>query len=416
MGSGHPALKIYKNPPFKEIVMMHGRKISLWSHWVWLFASLLAWALVACGGGGGSAGAPPQPSNVFTAQLSGDQEVPPTTTGAVGIGTLTLASPSFAISGGIAINGVTATAAHIHQANAGANGGVIVSLTESPAGSGQWNVPTGTVLTSTQTAALLAGGLYFNAHSATNVSGDLRGQIGRQVFAVPMVSAQEVPSNASSAAGTGLLVLDPLSRQLVATVTVTGMTATGTHIHSAAVGANGPVIFPLTETPAGSGGWATAAGATMTDAQIATLNSGGLYFNSHSSAFPSGQVRGQIGRNVRYASLTGAQEVPPVTPPTAPPTTATGTGTLVLDPVTRAASGGIAITGMTATRAHIHIAAAGVNGPVIVTLEGGIGGLWNVPAGTVLTADQFRAFKQGGLYFNAHSVDFPDGEIRGQIL
>jgi hypothetical protein len=50
-----------------------------------------------------------------------------------------------------------------------------------------------------------------------------------------------------------------------------------------------------------------------------------------------------------------------------------------------------------------------------VTLVDGGGGLWNVPAGAVLTADQFRAFKQGGLYFNAHSLSYPDGEIRGQI-
>jgi CHRD domain len=33
----------------------------------------------------------------------------------------------------------------------------------------------------------------------------------------------------------------------------------------------------------------------------------------------------------------------------------------------------------------------------------------------VLTADQFSAYKQGNLYFNAHSIVFPGGEIRGQI-
>jgi hypothetical protein len=41
--------------------------------------------------------------------------------------------------------------------------------------------------------------------------------------------------------------------------------------------------------------------------------------------------------------------------------------------------------------------------------------VWNVPANATLTADQFKAFKQGNLYFNAHSTAFPGGEIRGQI-
>ena len=83
--------------------------------------------------------------------------------------------------------------------------------------------------------------------------------------------------------------------------------------------------------------------------------------------------------------------------------------------MTRVASGSITITGMTATAAHIHLGATGVNGPVIVPLTDAGGGVFNVPAGAVLTADQFRAYKQGELYFNAHSTTNPGGEIRGQI-
>jgi hypothetical protein len=139
------------------------------------------------------------------------------------------------------------------------------------------------------------------------------------------------------------------------------------------------------------------------------LKAGGLYFNAHSAALPGGQVRGQIGRYVRYASLAGTQEVPPT------PSAATGTGTLVVDPLTRAVSGGIAITGFTATAAHVHFAAAGSNGPVIVPLTDAGGGVFNVPGGSVLTADQLAAYKQGNLYFNAHSSTYPGGEIRGQI-
>ena len=392
--------------------MTHVRLIRPWPLLAWMFSGVLAVTLASCGGSsGGSAVVAPPATTTYAASLSGDQEVAtPTITGGVGTGSLTFDPSTLAISGGISINGITATAAHIHQADAGLNGAVIVPLTESPAGSGNWVVPGGSVLTQAQATALAAGGLYFNAHTAANPGGDIRGQIGRSVFAVQMSPAQEVPPYSTGATGRGLLVLDPVSKKFTARVSVAGMVSTAAHIHSAAIGISGPVVIPLIETPAGSGVWVAAADSTMTDAQIALLNAGGLYFNVHSAVYPSGEVRGQIGRNIRYASLNGAQENPPT------PSTASGTGILVIDPVTRAASGSITITGMTATAAHIHIGAAGINGPVIVPLTDAGGGVFNVPAGATLTADQFRAFKQGELYFNAHSTTNPGGEIRGQIL
>ncbi len=393
--------------------MTHVRGIRPWPLLAWALAGVVAFGLVSCGGSSGDNAAVTPPAvatTTYTASLSGDQEVAtPTTTGGVGTGTLTFDPSTLAISGGIVINGITATAAHIHQADAGANGAVIVPLTESPAGSGNWLVPTNSVLTQAQATALAAGGLYFNAHTPANPGGDIRGQIGRNVFAVQMSPAQEVPANTTTASGSGLLVLDPVTKRFTARVTLTGMTATAAHIHNGAIGSNGPVIFPLSETVAGSGIWAAAADATLTDAQIALLSAGSLYFNAHSTALPGGQVRGQIARNIRYASLSGAQENPPT------PSTASGTGILVVDPLTRVASGSITITGMTATAAHIHLGVTGVNGPVIVPLTDAGGGVFNVPAAAVLTADQFRAYKQGELYFNAHSTTNPGGEIRGQI-
>lgn len=394
--------------------MTYFRNIHPWRLLAWALSGAMAFALVSCGGSsGGNAAAvtpPPAPAATYAATLSGDQEVTPTLTGGVGSGTLTFDPATLAISGGITINGISATAAHIHQADAGVNGAVIVPLTESPAGGGNWVVPGGSVLTQAQATALVAGGLYFNAHTTANPGGDIRGQIGRSVFAVQLSPAQEVPPYATAASGKGLLVLDPVSKKFTARVAVSGMISTAAHIHSAAIGVSGPVVIPLGEAPAGSGVWVTAAESTLTDAQIALLNAGGLYFNVHSAVYPGGEVRGQIGRNIRYASLNGSQENPPT------PSTAAGSGILVVDPVTRAASGSITITGMTATAAHIHLAASGSNGPVIVPLTDTGGGVFIVPAGASLTADQFRAYKQGELYFNAHSITNPGGEIRGQIL
>lgn len=114
-------------------------------------------------------------------------------------------------------------------------------------------------------------------------------------------------------------------------------------------------------------------------------------------------------------ALSGAQEVPPVA------TGATGSATFVVDLGTGAITGSVTFNNLStpATGAHIHQAAAGINGGVIVPLAGGDGatsGVYNVPANAVpLTAAQITALKANGLYVNVHSVRNAGGEIRGQI-
>ncbi len=378
------------------------------AHNVGVPAALLL-ALAGCGGGGDDGGSPSTFTVTHAAAMTGEQEVATTATGALGTGSLTITKPTLAIEGAIKLDGLTATAAHIHIADAGSNGPVIVPLTQSATDASIWAVPAGTVLTAAQADALAAGGLYFNAHSSEFPSGEVRGQIGRQVYNARLVGAQENPGNASTATAAGFVSVDPTTNRYVARITVTGLPATAAHIHTGAVGVNGGVTVPLTEATAGGGVWAAPADGILSDVQATALRDGTLYFNAHSTALPGGEIRGQIGRQVGYARLTGAQEVPAVTSP------ATGTGRVVIDPATRAISGGIQVTGITATVAHIHTGAAGVAGPVAIGLVNAGAGAWNLPAGTVLTAAQLKAFKQGNLYFNAHSAAFPGGEIRGQI-
>ena len=105
--------------------------------------------------------------------------------------------------------------------------------------------------------------------------------------------------------------------------------------------------------------------------------------------------------------LSGANEVPPVT------TSASGEGTIsVADD--GSVSGSVMTKGVQATAAHIHMGAAGKNGPVIVpfTKEGDT---FKAPAGAKLDADQMKAFKAGDLYFNVHSAANPGGELRAQL-
>ncbi len=107
-------------------------------------------------------------------------------------------------------------------------------------------------------------------------------------------------------------------------------------------------------------------------------------------------------------SLSGDQEVPPVK------TEASGSGTITINP-DKTVSGHVTTKGITGVAAHIHEAAMGKNGAVIVPLAKGGEGEWNVPGGARLTDAQYAAFEKGDLYINVHSAAHPDGEIRGQL-
>jgi hypothetical protein len=107
-------------------------------------------------------------------------------------------------------------------------------------------------------------------------------------------------------------------------------------------------------------------------------------------------------------TLTGAQEVPPVT------TAASGTANIkVADD--GMVSGSVTTAGVVSTMAHIHIAPAGQNGPVIVPLTKSGDNGYVVPAGAKLTPAQLAAYKMGSLYVNVHSAANKGGEIRAQL-
>jgi hypothetical protein len=106
--------------------------------------------------------------------------------------------------------------------------------------------------------------------------------------------------------------------------------------------------------------------------------------------------------------LSGAQEVPPVA------TAATGSGTITVL-MDRSVSGTVTTSGIAGTAAHIHLAAPGQNGPVIVPLNKTGENLWAVPNSIRLNDAQYEAYRQGNLYVNVHSAANPAGEIRGQV-
>ena len=106
--------------------------------------------------------------------------------------------------------------------------------------------------------------------------------------------------------------------------------------------------------------------------------------------------------------LNGNQEVPPVS------TAATGSGTIAVL-MDRSVSGSVTTSGVAGSAAHIHLAAPGQNGPVIVPLNKTGDNVWSVPPAIRLNDAQYEAYRLGNLYVNVHSAANPSGEIRGQI-
>jgi hypothetical protein len=74
----------------------------------------------------------------------------------------------------------------------------------------------------------------------------------------------------------------------------------------------------------------------------------------------------------------------------------------------------------TFTRGHIHVGAAGVNGPILVTLfEGSTDRKLILQAARLdITADVAARIcaDPAGFYVNYHTTDFPGGAIRGQLV
>jgi hypothetical protein len=120
--------------------------------------------------------------------------------------------------------------------------------------------------------------------------------------------------------------------------------------------------------------------------------------------------------------LSFAQEIDANGLPNAGEPGATGHADLTFNPGQGEVCFHITVSGLTSqvTRAHIHQAAAGVNGPIVIDFFNlqpvGIPGSEFqdcVPASRTVILALFH--NQSGYYVNVHSVNRPGGAVRGQL-
>lgn len=363
----------------------------------------------------------------LTALLTGRTETPAVDTNAVGLARITLYPELGTLHYSVAVTDITdVTASHIHFAPKGQSGGVVFALYNSNSGRpfDAANPVAGAALPSAKDwVDLLSGYHYINVHTNAHPSGEIRGQIdATQLLEARLSAASEVPPVVSNARGHALMALNPTATALDYRVLVENITdITASHIHRGAAGVNGPVVAPLF-TGSGTFDAANPISGTvpLNTAMILEMLAGNTYVNVHTSANPSGEIRGQVERyhpRTHYVShLRGEAEVPPVT------TNARGNAYFYLNSSRGVLHYTISVRDIvSATASHIHYAPVGVNGGVVFGLFSAASGasLDNahpLGGGLTLTGKNIVDLLTGYYYINVHTANVPSGEIRGQIM
>jgi CHRD domain len=251
----------------------------------------------------GAAGARSQATRIqiVATMVAGDET--PTPKGEVAsargsfTGTLTKSESGTVLNWQLSFGSLTgdAIAAHIHIADRGTAGPVVVPLC-SPCTSGA----TGTAnVNATVLEAIQNDRAYVNVHTKTNPAGEVRGQVSPAVTVkTSMRASQERPKPKGSvrrARGAFTLTITKQGSSAVLVWQLTFSRLTGkafaAHIHSGARGKPGPVIVPLC-APCRTGARGRA---TVNASVLKALQSGRTYVNVHTAKNPAGEIRGQVG-------------------------------------------------------------------------------------------------------------------------
>ena len=219
-----------------------------------------------------------------------------------------------------------------------------------------------------------------------------------------------------TARGTGVVQLAEFSMVLFVDITVTGLTGqvTGAFVQGPA----GPgvvsnvVVADVSLEIVGNSYHTKNTFINLSPAQVDWAVRGLLYINISTTAFPSGQVRGQIQMSGVGCAVLGAGGESPT------PAVSNGTGTAALELLSpNSLFYDITVSGLTSaiTMAHFHGAPFLQNGGVLFPIPFSANGramcVW-----ANITAVQMAALVSGQVYINVHTTVYGGGEVRGQVL
>ncbi|WP_027419057.1 CHRD domain-containing protein [Crocinitomix catalasitica] len=356
---------------------------------------------------------------LFTAKMTGDQEVPAVVTDAVGVGSFSLNEDRDELCINIAVNNLSGpiTAAHIHSGAVGVNGDPVVNVSTGITGNQIMYSVSGAELTTELIAMLINGEVYLNIHTDANPGGEIRGQITLETdwsFVADASGSEEVPMVITDAQGLGVFTLSKNQSMINYQFIADGLSGviTGAHLHIAAAGETGDVEENLTMDIMGN---SIVGNFVPSELLLEKLMSNEVYLNVHTDENPGGEIRAQLSMKAFAfdAWLNGEQEVPAVM------TDAMGVASLSISATLDTLWYDVMASGLSdeITGAHIHEAVAGESGDVIIGLTDDIAGnrIQGMITGADLTADMINTLLHGEGYLNLHTDLNPGGEIRGQV-
>lgn len=373
----------------------------------------------------------------YIAKMSGTQEEFPVLTMGSGQVRARVDGDTLYLSGSFKNLGGDYTNSHFHRGLAGITGGVqigTVPVLDSTKRAGTYNESVNKyALTPSQKTMIANREFYFNVHSSIATGGEIRGQLvpeSEAYYHSNLVSSNEIPPITTAAHGSVFIELNGDKITLSGSAKDITTAYTNSHLHIGYEGQNGAVSVALkpsftdTTNKTTVNFLASENTYTLTPNQLVALKAHQLYANIHSTAYPGGEMRGQVApvANARFrAYFSGASEPVAVT--------SQAFGGLFINIVDSLATVSGAFSGLesdlaVATRggAHIHQGMAGRNGGIQYDLKNVVGadkrsGTFLADSNIIkLNATNIEDLMARRLYGNVHSLNNPGGEIRGQIV
>jgi len=119
-----------------------------------------------------------------------------------------------------------------------------------------------------------------------------------QVLVATMSGSQEVPANSNAGAGTCQVTIDPPNGEVALAGTFSSLSGAATKVvlrGPASPGATGPFLASATNvTSAGSGSFSSGSITIVTPQAMASILAGLAYCEVDDTAYPSGEIRGQV--------------------------------------------------------------------------------------------------------------------------
>lgn len=246
------------------------------------------------------------------ATINGAQEVPATSSPATGSAIMLYDVSTNTYDLVVTVRNLanTISNSHIHEAPAGANGGVVSGLGAEAVYTRSGETVTAMFHNLTyggDKTKLLQGGAYYNLHTPQVPSGEVRGQLVAQpkrMYANIDV-AQELAGMAagstinSNAKGAALVTYDPGTNMVTVRVNLYNFTNTlsNSHFHAAPAGSAGGVVHGIggaANYMNHGDGFYTGTFEKTFEGDPVKLLTGGTYLNFHSNVYAPGEIRGQV--------------------------------------------------------------------------------------------------------------------------